>query len=108
VKAASEAVGTLPPAGMVNKELEGQMRQLLENAGWTQILRVVIVDKDWWLDGNTSRYLNVAAAAKEAGGQCYWCNVQFTQNKLITGAWGPLELTKVGIKRNIPEENINK
>ena len=53
VKAASEAIETLPPAGMVNKELEGQMRKLLENAGWSNILRVVIVDKDWWLEGST-------------------------------------------------------
>jgi hypothetical protein len=28
--------------------------------------------------------------------------------KLITGAWGALELTKTGIKRGIPEANANK
>lgn len=108
VKAASEAIDTLPPVGMVNKELEALMRKLLDNAGWTNILRVVIIDKDWWLEGETSRYLNVAAAAKGADGQCYWCNLQFTQPKLISGAWGALELTKTGIKRNITEENVNK
>lgn len=108
VKSAADAAGTLPPAGMINKELEGQMRALLENAGWSNILRIVIIDKDWWLDGNTSRYLNVAAAAKDSDGQCYWCNTQFTQPKLIDGSWGRLELTKTGIKRPIPEENLNK
>ena len=108
VKAASQALETLPPAGMVNQGLEGQMRKLLQNAGWNNILRVVIVDKEWWLEGSTSRYLNVAAAAKGADGKCYWCNLQFTQPKLITGAWGALELTKTGIKRHIAEENINK
>ena len=108
VKSASDAAGTLPPAGMINKELEGQMRALLENAGWSNILRIVIIDKDWWLDGNTSRYLNVAAAAKDSNGECYWCNTQFTQPKLIDGSWGRLELTKTGIKRPIPEENLNK
>lgn len=108
VKAASEAGDTLPPARMVNKALESQMRKLLENAGWSRIVRVVIVDKDWWLEGSRSRYLNVAAAAREADGTYYWCNLQFTQPKLITGAWGALELTKTGIKRNIAEDNVNK
>ena len=108
VKAGAVAVETLPPAGMVNKELEGQMRALLENAGWTNILRLVIVDKDWWVEGNKSRYLNVAAAAKEADGKCFWCNVQFTQPKLITGEWGRLELTRTGMKRPIEEKNVGR
>lgn len=108
VKGASDAVATLPAAGMINKELEGQMRALLENAGWTNILRVVIIDKDWWVEGNTRRYLNVAAAAKDSNGQCYWCNTQFSQPKLIDGSWGKLELTSTGIKRTITEENVNK
>lgn len=108
VKAASEAVATLPPAGMVNKSLEAEMRGLLENAGWTNILRVVIIDKDWWLDGTTSRYLNVAAASKDESGQCYWCTTKFAQPKLINGSWGKLELTYTGHRRNIAEENVNK
>ena len=108
VKAATEAGDTLPAAKMVNKDLEAQMRKLLENAGWTNILRVVIVDKDWWVEGDKSRYLNVAAAAKDASGKCYWCKLQFTQPKLIGGGWGDLELTRTGEKRNIAEENVNK
>lgn len=109
VKAASDAVVTLPPAGMVNKSLEAEMRKLLDNAGWSNIRRVVIVDKDWWLeDGGRSRYLNVAAAAKDKDNKYYWCNLQFTQVKLISGAWGPLELTKTGIKRPISEANIDQ
>ncbi|HSA01294.1 MAG TPA: hypothetical protein P5055_11215 [Candidatus Paceibacterota bacterium] len=108
VKAATDASATLPPAGMVNKALEGEMRKLLENAGWTQIRRVVILDKDWWLEEGRSRYLNVAAAAKGEDGKFFWSNLQFTQVKLISGAWGPLELTKTGIKRPIAEANIDK
>lgn len=108
VKAASDTIVTLPRPGMVNKDLESQMGKLLENAGWTNILRIVIVDKDWWLEENRSRYLNTAAAAKGADGQCYWCNLQFTQPKLIDGSWGKLELTKTGVKRNIAEGNVNK
>lgn len=109
VKAAHDSSATMPPAGMVNQALESQMRALLENAGWTNILRVVIVDKDWWIeDGGASRYLNVAAAAKDGSGKCQWCNTQFTQPRLIDGSWGKLELTKTGIMRDIAEENVNK
>ena len=106
VKAASEAGETLPAAAMVNKGLEKKMYALLENAGWNHILRVVIIDKDWWIEGNKRRYLNVAAAAKDSNGTCYWCKLQFTEPKLITG-WGEMELTKSGVKRNIAEKNVN-
>lgn len=109
VKAAHDASATMPPAGMVNKQLESQMRALLKNAGWTKILRVVIVDKDWWIeDGGASRYLNVAAATKDGSGKCQWCNTQFTQRRLSNGSWGKLELTKTGIMRDISEENVNE
>lgn len=108
VKAAAEAISTLPPAGMVNRDLESQMRRLLANAGWTNVLRVVIVDKDWWLDGTTRRYLNVAAAAKAGDGSAYWSNLQFSQHRLVSGAWGPLELTHTGVRRSIPLANVNK
>lgn len=84
------------------------MRKLAENAGWNKLLRVVIIDPDWWLEGSASRYLNVAMAAKDAEGKGYWRNLQFSQPKLITGAWGALELSKTGIKRSLSEENLNK
>ncbi|MDO8836982.1 MAG: hypothetical protein Q7V01_15375 [Vicinamibacterales bacterium] len=108
VKAAAQSISTLPTAGMVNKDLEGQMRRLLANAGWTSILRVVIVDKDWWVEAGTRRYLNVAAAAKAADGSAYWHNLQFSQHRLISGGWGPLELTQTGVRRSIPLANVNK
>jgi len=109
ITSANDAKATLPPAQMVNKSLEAEMRALLENAGWTNILRIVIVDKDWWIvDNGRSRYLNVAAAAKGADGQCYWHNLQFTQPRLLSGDWGKLELTRTGDKRFIAEENVLK
>lgn len=108
VKAAAESMGTLPPAGMVNRDLESQMRRLLANAGWTNLLRVVIIDKDWWVEAGTRRYLNVAAAAKAADGSAYWHNLQFSQHRLISGGWGPLELTHTGVRRSIPLANVNK
>lgn len=109
VKAAHDSGATLPPAKMTNKSLEDEMRKLLDNAGWADVRRVVIVDKDWWIvDGGRSRYLNVAVAAKGEDGQFFWANVQFTQVRLINGGWSPLELTKTGIKRPISENNIRQ
>ena len=108
VKAAAESLSTLPPAAMVNKDLESQMRRLLANAGWTNLLRVVIIDKDWWVEAGTRRYVNVAAAAKAADGSAYWHNLQFSQHRLISGGWGPLELTHTGVRRSIPLANVNK
>lgn len=109
VKAAHDSGATMPPAKMTNKSLESEMRKLLDNAGWVDIRRVVIVDKDWWIvNGGQSRYLNVAVAGKGDDSQFFWANVQFTQVRLISGGWGPLKLTKTGIKRPISEKNISK
>ncbi|MBN1866556.1 hypothetical protein JW916_04615 [Candidatus Sumerlaeota bacterium] len=113
--AATDAMATMPPAGMVNRALEDEMRALLANAGWTDIRRLVIVDKDWWIDyvGETgspvkSRHMDAAVATKGDDGQFYYCICQFHQPMLITGAWGKLELTSTGRKRPIAEENIDK
>lgn len=108
VKNTSDAFVTLPKAGMIDKNLESQMKQLLQNAGWTNVLRVVIYDKGWWNDANRRRYLNVAAAARQKDGKCYWSHLQFSQNKLFSGGWGKLELTRIGDKRPITQANVYK
>ena len=109
------AVDTMPKAGMTNKDLEAQMRKLLENAGWKNIERLVIYDKDWWLErvegGDSpikSRYIGAAAAAKADDGSYFWCKCTFQQIKQIDGSFGPLELEKVWPKRPILKENVNK
>ena len=108
-------VATLPKAQMANKELEATMRKLLENAGWKDIRKLVIVDKDWWLDraegGDSpivSRHLAAAAAAKDEDGKFFWRVCTFHQQKLLDGSFGPLELTDQGTKKPILEENIDK
>lgn len=109
------AVATMPKAGMVNKELEDEMRRLLENAGWKDIRKLVIRDKDWWLDrasgGDSpivSRHLDAAVAAKADDGSFFWCICTFHQHRRLDGSYGPLELTHTGDKKPILEENIDK
>lgn len=113
-QAVNQAV-TLPQAKMINKSLEKQMKALLENAGWPSVYRVNIVDKDWWIDrvsgGNSpvkSRHMAAAALAKGSDGNYFYKICTFHQHKLITGAFGPLELTHQGQTVPVPEGNIDK
>ena len=106
---------TLPPAKMQNKSMEKTMRSLLINAGWKDIHRINIVDKDWWIDrasgGNSavvSRHMAACALAKDKDGSCFYKRVTFQQDKLITGGWGKLEISHQGSKIKIPKENIDK
>jgi len=103
----------MPAAGMVNRTLEAEIKKLCENAGWNNIARIVIVDKDWWIDyyeGSDSpvksRHLAAAVAAKDSDGSYYYCTVTFHQPKLISGGYGALELTHTGMKNSIAKENI--
>lgn len=108
-------VAGMPKAQKTDKKMEATMRELLENAGWKDIRKLVIIDKDWWLDRESggdspivSRHMACAAAAKADDGSFYYCICTFHEQKLITGAWGPLELTHTGDKKPILEENIDK
>ncbi len=105
----------MPAAGMVNHTLEAEIKKLCENAGWKNIARIVIVDKDWWTDyyegsgsPEKSRHLAAAVAAQDGDGSCYYCTVTFHQPKLISGGYGALELTHTGMKNAIAKENIGK
>lgn len=108
-------VATMPKAQMTNIELQANMMKLLQNAGWKNIRKLVIVDKDWWLDraagGDSpivSRHIAAAAAAKGDDGKFFWRICTFHQQKQLDGSFGPLELTDQGEKKEILEENIDK
>ncbi|MBU1568176.1 MAG: hypothetical protein KJ630_21450 [Proteobacteria bacterium] len=115
--AVKEGVGKqekMPRAGMTNIALQNEMIALLKNAGWNDIRRLVIVDKDWWNDlvagGNSavkSRHIAAAAAAKAADGSYYYARVTFHQQRLISGGFGKMELTRTGEKKPILEQNID-
>ncbi len=105
----------MPRPGMTNIALQNEMIALLKNAGWNDIRRLIIVDKDWWNDlvagGNSavkSRHIAAAAAAKAADGSYYYARVTFHQPMLITGNFGKLELTHTGEKKAILEQNIDE
>jgi hypothetical protein len=108
------AAVTLPAAKMTNKSMESEMRALLANAGWEDIHRINIVDKDWWLDrvsGGDSpiKSRHIAAAALARDGQGYYYKVcTFHQDKLITGGFGELYLSHQGDRVPIPEANIDR
>ncbi len=115
IKSSSGKQQKMPKPGMTNQALQNEMIGLLKNAGWPDIRRLLIVDKDWWLDrvsgGDSpiqSRHMEAAAAAKGADGTFYFQHVTFHQPMLITGDWGKLKLTHSGKKKPILEENINK
>ncbi|MDH3640654.1 MAG: hypothetical protein OES38_01060 [Gammaproteobacteria bacterium] len=105
---------TLPAANMTNKSMATQMKALLENAGWEDLYRINIVDKDWWIDrisggdsAVTSRHLAAAALAKDGDGY-YYKLCTFHQDKLLTGGFGELYLSHQGDRVPIPKANIDK
>jgi len=104
----------LPAAKLTNKSIAAEMEALLKNAGWENIHRINIVDKDWWIDrisgGNSlvkSRHIAAAALAKDGAGY-YYKVCTFHQDKLPTGAFGELYLSHQGDRVPIPKENIDK
>lgn len=105
---------TLPGAQMSNKTMAAEMQSLLENAGWEDVHRINIVDKDWWTDrvsgGDSavkSRHIAAAALAKDGDGY-YYKVCTFHQDKLLTGGFGDLYLSHQGDRVPVPVENIDK
>lgn len=105
---------TLPRAKMTNAGLEKEMTALLKNAGWAPVLRLNIVDKDWWIDrvagGNSaekSRHIAAAALSKDGNGYFYK-KVTFHKDRLISGGYGNLYISHTGDRIEIPEANIDK
>ena len=64
-------VGGMPQSQKTDVQIQAQMIKLLRNAGWKNIRKLVIIDKDWWIDrveGGDSvvngRHIGAAAVAK--------------------------------------------
>ena len=115
IKAGAGSKQVMPKIGMTDVSLQDEMKALLKNSGWPKIERLLIVDKDWWLNrvsgGDSafkSRHIEAAAAAKKSDGSYYFSHVTFLQPMLITGDWGKLEISHTGKKKTILKENINK
>ncbi|MBA3007701.1 MAG: hypothetical protein KKB91_11880 [Proteobacteria bacterium] len=115
IKDSSGQQQKMPKVGKVDMALQNEMIALLKNGGWPDIRRLVIVDKDWWIDrvagGDSaveSRHMEAAAAAQDTDGSFYFRHVTFHQPMLITGNWGKLELSNTGEKKALPEANVDK
>lgn len=105
---------TLPPANKTDKAMAAEMEALLENAGWEDIHRINIVDKDWWIDrvagGDSavkSRHIAAAALAQDDEGY-YYKVCTFHQDRLLTGGFGELYLSHQGDRVPVPKANIDK
>jgi len=105
---------TLPPARQTDKAMAAKMEALLENAGWDDIHRINIVDKDWWIDrvagGDSavkSRHIAAAALARDSEGY-YYKVCTFHQDQLLGGGFGELYLSHQGDRVPVPEANIDK
>lgn len=106
---------TLPQAKLVDKKMAAEMKALLENAGWSKIHRINIVDKDWWIDRTSggdspvkSRHIAAAALAEGSDGEYYYKVCTFHQDRLITGGFGKLYLSHQGDKVPMPKKNIDR
>lgn len=109
------AARTLPQAKSNNASLEQEMKELLMKAGWKNVYRLNIVDNDWWImraSGGDSavvgRYMDAAALTEDPKGKYYYKRCSFQQDKLLSGAFGPLFISKQGEPVPINKENIDK
>jgi len=89
----------LPAAGMTSRDLEATMVALLEDRGWA-VERLVITDRDWWVQQGEFRYLATAALSRDDQGP-FWSAVSFRQDATLAG-YGPLHIWKVGEKVRLP------
>jgi len=108
------AAVTLPPARKTDKAMAAEIKTLLENAGWQNIHRINIVDKDWWIDrvagGDSavqSRHIAAAALARDSDGY-YYKVCTFQQDRLLTGGFGELYVSHQGDRVPVAQANIDK
>jgi hypothetical protein len=113
IKQELSAGRAFPPAKMTNLAMQEKMVALLKNAGWSDVIKLHIVDKDWWLDrvaGGASmiqsRHVAAAAAYQDTDGQYYYKTCTFHEHRLLSGGFGPLELTQQGLPVPISPESL--
>lgn len=109
------AARTLPEAKMQNKKFEKEMIALLKEAGWENVYRLNIIDKDWWIErvdgGNTAvkaRYMAAVALTESSDGSYFYKKCTFHQDRLITGGFSALYLSHQGTAVPISKGNIDK
>ncbi|MDK9708120.1 MAG: hypothetical protein OEL83_13845 [Desulforhopalus sp.] len=79
-----------PAAGMTSMSLEAEMKKILKDRGIDPVDKLVIVDKDWWVQQGEFRYIKAAALQKDGEGP-FFTFVTFKQMQTLSG-YGPTEL----------------
>jgi hypothetical protein len=110
----------MPKAALSDKKLESEMisafkaSQTYQDRVKGEILRVVIIDRDWMIRRNklTSvilhRYIRAAIAVKNSDGSCtVWQNVTFQQD-YVSNNFQKTKFDGIGDPFKIPCENVNK
>lgn len=85
-----------PEAGMTSASLLADIEKILKDRGIWPVKKVVIVDKDWWVQKGEFRYVKTAVRQKEKGGDVFRY-IHFRQLWTATG-YGPTELWRQGDK----------
>ena len=88
-----------PAAGMTSQSLEKEMLAILKDRGIGPVEKLVIVDKDWWVQQGEFRYVKAAALQKDGEGP-FFSHVTFRQMQTLSG-YGPTELWEQGKKYRI-------
>jgi hypothetical protein len=78
-----------PKTNMKSAALEKEMNQLLRDRG-IEAKKLVITDKDWWVQPGEFRYVTTAVLSEDNKGT-YWTNISFRQMKTLLG-YGPTEI----------------
>jgi hypothetical protein len=110
----------MPKTALSDKKLESEMisafkaSQTYQDRVKGDILRVVIIDRDWMIRRNklTSvilhRYIRAAIAVKNSDGTCtVWQNVTFQQD-YVSNNFQKTKFDGIGDPFKIPCENVNK
>ncbi|HNR69703.1 MAG TPA: hypothetical protein PKN24_16780 [bacterium] len=110
----------MPKAALADKKLEAEMiaafkaSQTYQDRVKGQILRVVIIDRDWMIRRNQltgvilHRYIRAAIAVKNSDGTCtVWQNVTFQQD-YVGNQFQKTRFDGIGDPFKIPCENVNK
>jgi hypothetical protein len=88
-----------PAARMTADSLTKEMTALLKDRGWT-VDKLVITDKDWWVQQGEFRYLATAALSRDEKGP-FWSTVSFRQDLTLTG-YGPTHVWEINEKVRLP------
>lgn len=107
---------TMPQPKKVDKALEAEMTKVLKasgNAAWAgEILRVVIIDRDWFIERHKIsgailfRYIRAAVAVKAKDGKCWLYDLVTFKQQYIGDKFAEMKFDGAGNRKEIPPANV--